>query len=58
VTQTAGDTATRERFSARVDASFLKPDSQTPFSTLWAARLLEEAGVPGELVQVVEPNRP
>jgi succinate-semialdehyde dehydrogenase/glutarate-semialdehyde dehydrogenase len=35
------------------NAVIIKPDSQTPFSTLWAALLLEEAGVPGELVQVV-----
>jgi succinate-semialdehyde dehydrogenase/glutarate-semialdehyde dehydrogenase len=31
----------------------LKPDSQTPFTALWGAALLEEAGVPKGLVQVV-----
>jgi succinate-semialdehyde dehydrogenase/glutarate-semialdehyde dehydrogenase len=31
----------------------LKPDSQTPFTALAAIELLVEAGVPGELVQVV-----
>lgn len=31
----------------------IKPDSQTPFSTLWACRLLDDAGLPAELVQVV-----
>lgn len=31
----------------------LKPDSQTPFTALWAAELLEEAGLPRGLLQVV-----
>jgi succinate-semialdehyde dehydrogenase / glutarate-semialdehyde dehydrogenase len=31
----------------------IKPDSQTPFSALWACRLLDEAGLPPDLVQVV-----
>jgi succinate-semialdehyde dehydrogenase/glutarate-semialdehyde dehydrogenase len=31
----------------------IKPDSQTPFTALWAFALLEEAGVPRDLVQVV-----
>ena len=31
----------------------IKPDSQTPFTALWAFRLLEEAGLPKGLVQVV-----
>ncbi|GAC1522444.1 MAG: succinic semialdehyde dehydrogenase [Thermoleophilaceae bacterium] len=31
----------------------IKPDSQTPFTALWGAALLEEAGVPSGLVQVV-----
>ncbi len=31
----------------------IKPDSRTPFSALWAVDLLEEAGVPAGLVQVV-----
>lgn len=31
----------------------IKPDSQTPFSTLWACRLLDEAGLPPDLVHVV-----
>ncbi len=35
------------------NAVVIKPDSQTPFSTLWAVDLLEQAGVPGELMQVV-----
>ncbi len=35
------------------NAVLIKPDSQTPFCTLWAAQLLEEAGVPRDLVQVV-----
>ena len=30
-----------------------KPDQQTPFSALWAVRLLEEAGMPPGVVQVV-----
>src|SRR3954451_8414254 len=30
-----------------------KPDSQTPFSALWGFALLEEAGLPSDLVQVV-----
>jgi succinate-semialdehyde dehydrogenase/glutarate-semialdehyde dehydrogenase len=35
------------------NAVLIKPDSQTPFSTLWATSLLEQAGVPGEVMQVV-----
>jgi succinate-semialdehyde dehydrogenase/glutarate-semialdehyde dehydrogenase len=31
----------------------MKPDSQTPFSALWGVALLEEAGLPEGLVQVV-----
>ena len=31
----------------------LKPDAQTPFTALWAAGLLEEAGLPAGLLQVV-----
>ena len=31
----------------------LKPDAQTPFTGLWAAGLLEEAGLPAGLLQVV-----
>jgi succinate-semialdehyde dehydrogenase/glutarate-semialdehyde dehydrogenase len=31
----------------------VKPDSQTPFSALWGFALLEEAGVPEGLIQVV-----
>jgi succinate-semialdehyde dehydrogenase/glutarate-semialdehyde dehydrogenase len=31
----------------------IKPDALTPFSTLWAARLLEEAGLPRGVLQVV-----
>jgi len=35
------------------NAVVIKPDAQTPFSCLWAAALLEEAGLPRDLVQVV-----
>ncbi|OIN82456.1 succinic semialdehyde dehydrogenase [Mycobacterium malmoense] len=35
------------------NAVLAKPDSQTPFSALWAVRLLEEAGMPPGLIQVV-----
>lgn len=35
------------------NAVLTKPDQQTPFSALWAVRLLEEAGMPAGLVQVV-----
>jgi succinate-semialdehyde dehydrogenase/glutarate-semialdehyde dehydrogenase len=35
------------------NAVLAKPDQQTPFSALWAVRLLEEAGMPTGLVQVV-----
>ncbi|TSE01096.1 succinate-semialdehyde dehydrogenase (NADP(+)) [Skermania sp. ID1734] len=35
------------------NAVLTKPDQQTPFATLWAVRLLEEAGMPAGLVQVV-----
>ncbi|GAB47514.1 aldehyde dehydrogenase family protein, partial [Mobilicoccus pelagius] len=35
------------------NAVLVKPDVQTPYSTLWAVDLLEEAGLPRELVQVV-----
>lgn len=31
----------------------LKPDAQTPLTALWAAGLLEEAGLPADLLQVV-----
>jgi succinate-semialdehyde dehydrogenase/glutarate-semialdehyde dehydrogenase len=31
----------------------IKPDSQTPFTALWGFALLEEAGLPRDLVQVV-----
>jgi succinate-semialdehyde dehydrogenase/glutarate-semialdehyde dehydrogenase len=31
----------------------VKPDAQTPFSALWAARLLEEAGLPRGILQIV-----
>lgn len=36
----------------------LKPDSQTPFTALIAVELLHEAGVPGELFQVVTGSGP
>jgi succinate-semialdehyde dehydrogenase/glutarate-semialdehyde dehydrogenase len=35
------------------NAVLLKPDHQTPFTTLWAARLADEAGLPRDLFQVV-----
>jgi succinate-semialdehyde dehydrogenase/glutarate-semialdehyde dehydrogenase len=35
------------------NAVLAKPDQQTPFSALWAVQLLEEAGMPAGLVQVV-----
>ncbi|PQM46826.1 Putative succinate-semialdehyde dehydrogenase [NADP(+)] 2 [Mycobacterium talmoniae] len=35
------------------NAVLTKPDQQTPFAALWAVRLLEEAGMPAGLVQVV-----
>jgi succinate-semialdehyde dehydrogenase/glutarate-semialdehyde dehydrogenase len=35
------------------NAVLAKPDERTPFSALWAVRLLEEAGMPRGLVQVV-----
>jgi succinate-semialdehyde dehydrogenase/glutarate-semialdehyde dehydrogenase len=35
------------------NAVLAKPDRQTPFSALWAVRLLEEAGMPTGLVQIV-----
>ncbi len=35
------------------NAVLTKPDDRTPFSALWAVALLEEAGMPAGLVQVV-----
>ena len=35
------------------NAVLLKPDQQTPFTALWAVELLQEAGLPYDLVQVV-----
>jgi succinate-semialdehyde dehydrogenase / glutarate-semialdehyde dehydrogenase len=35
------------------NAVVVKPDSQTPFTALWGFALLEEAGLPRDLVQVV-----
>ena len=35
------------------NAILVKPDAQTPYSALWAMSLLEESGVPAELMQVV-----
>jgi len=35
------------------NAVLAKPDSQTPFTALWAADLLEEAGLPPGVLQVV-----
>ncbi len=35
------------------NGALIKPDSKTPFSALWAVDLLEQAGMPAGLVQVV-----
>lgn len=35
------------------NAVLVKPDEKTPFSALFGARLLEEAGVPRDLVQIL-----
>ena len=35
------------------NAVVLKPDAQTPYSALWAAALLAEAGLPAALLQIV-----
>ncbi|MGI8650696.1 MAG: succinic semialdehyde dehydrogenase [Rubrobacter sp.] len=35
------------------NAALIKPDEKTPFTALWAFRLLKEAGLPPDLVQVV-----
>jgi succinate-semialdehyde dehydrogenase/glutarate-semialdehyde dehydrogenase len=35
------------------DVVIIKPDRQTPYSALWAAQLLEEAGLPPGVLQVV-----
>jgi succinate-semialdehyde dehydrogenase / glutarate-semialdehyde dehydrogenase len=35
------------------NGTVLKPDGSTPFSALWAADVLEQAGLPGGLAQVV-----
>jgi succinate-semialdehyde dehydrogenase/glutarate-semialdehyde dehydrogenase len=35
------------------NAAVIKPDSQTPFTCLWAASLLREAGLPNGLLQIV-----
>jgi succinate-semialdehyde dehydrogenase/glutarate-semialdehyde dehydrogenase len=35
------------------NAVVLKPDSQTPFTALWGVALLEEAGLPSDLLEVV-----
>ena len=35
------------------NGAIVKPESKTPFSALWAVDLLEQAGMPGNLVQVV-----
>jgi succinate-semialdehyde dehydrogenase/glutarate-semialdehyde dehydrogenase len=40
------------------NAVLAKPDERTPFSALWAVALLEEAGMPPGLVQVVTGHRP
>ena len=35
------------------NAVIIKPDGQTPYSALWAAELLAEAGLPPGVLQVV-----
>jgi succinate-semialdehyde dehydrogenase/glutarate-semialdehyde dehydrogenase len=40
------------------NAVLLKPDSQTPLTALWGARLLERAGLPDGLLQVVVGDGP
>ncbi len=35
------------------NAAVVKPDAQTPFSALWAAAILEEAGLPRDLFGIV-----
>jgi succinate-semialdehyde dehydrogenase/glutarate-semialdehyde dehydrogenase len=35
------------------NAVVLKPDGQTPFTALWAFQVLEEAGLPKDLVQIL-----
>ena len=35
------------------NGALIKPDRQTPFSTIWAAALLQQAGLPDDLVEVV-----
>lgn len=35
------------------NAALIKPDDRTPFSVLWAVGVLEEAGMPPGLVQIV-----
>lgn len=40
------------------NAVVLKPDQKTPFTALWAAALLEEAGLPAGLLQVVTGEGP
>jgi succinate-semialdehyde dehydrogenase / glutarate-semialdehyde dehydrogenase len=40
------------------NAVIAKPDSQTPYTALWAAELLEEAGLPAGVLQVVTGSGP
>lgn len=40
------------------NAVLMKPDHQTPFSALWAVGLLEQAGLPAGLAQVVTGDGP
>jgi acyl-CoA reductase-like NAD-dependent aldehyde dehydrogenase len=35
------------------NSAVLRPDTQSPFTALWAASLLYEAGLPGDVLQVV-----
>jgi acyl-CoA reductase-like NAD-dependent aldehyde dehydrogenase len=40
------------------NAVIAKPDGQTPYAALWAAELLEEAGLPAGVLQVVTGSGP
>ncbi len=40
------------------NAVIAKPDSQTPYTALWAAELLEEAGLPAGVLQMVTGSGP
>lgn len=40
------------------NAAVVKPDSQTSFTVLWAARLLREAGLPAEVLSIITGEGP